>query len=72
MVAALLLLVVVVLAVVGIRRAVGGERGPVTEAHAIRRFFQYLLLYGSLVVMAVTRNVADALRETPMTLPMNL
>ena len=53
MVAALLLLVVVVLAVVGIRRAVGGERGPVTEAHAIRRFFQYLLLYGSLVVMAV-------------------
>lgn len=53
MVAPLLLLVVVVLAVLGIRRALGRERGPLTEAHAIRRFFQYLLLYGSLVVMAI-------------------
>lgn len=53
MVVGLLLLVVVVLVVVAARRGLSGERGPVTEVHAIRRFFQYLLLYGSLVVMAV-------------------
>lgn len=53
MVVGLLLVVVVVLVVVAARRGLGRERGPVTEAHAIRRFFQYLLLFGSLVVMAV-------------------
>ena len=49
----LLLVVLVVLAVVGFRRIARRERGPLSEAHAIRRFFQYLLLFGSLVVMAV-------------------
>ena len=54
MIVGLLLLVVLVAAVVlGARKAMGRERGPVTEAHAIRRFFQYLLLFGLLVVVAV-------------------
>lgn len=53
MIGPLLLVVLVVLAVVGVRRVMDRERGPVAETHAIRRFFQYALLLGSLVVMAV-------------------
>ena len=49
----LLLVVLAVVVVVAARRGPGRTRGSVTEAHAIRRFFQYVLLYGSLVVMAV-------------------
>jgi hypothetical protein len=45
--------VLVAVVVLGARKAMGRERGPVTEAHAIRRLFQYLLLFGLLVVVAV-------------------
>ena len=47
-----LLIVLIALAVLGIRKAAGGGHEVVTEGHVIRRFFQYLLLYGLLVVVA--------------------
>ena len=52
MVGVVLLVVLIALAVIGIRKAVGGGHAVATEGHAIRRFFQYLLLYGLLVVVA--------------------
>ena len=54
MIIVLLLTVVVVVAVVlGLRRAASHDRGVPTDGHAIRRFFQYLVLYGLLVVTAI-------------------
>lgn len=44
---------VVVLIVVGVRRLTGHDEGGGIEAAGVRRFFQYLLLYGLLVVSAV-------------------
>jgi hypothetical protein len=50
----LLVLVIVVVAIVlGVRRTAGHDRGLPTDGHAIRRFFQYLVLYGLLVVTAI-------------------
>lgn len=41
-------------AVVGVRRLTGrGRTAPTPEGHAVRQFFQYLLLFGLLVVTAV-------------------
>ena len=52
----LLPILVVVLVVLAIRRAAtqrGGTGAAPGDAHAVRRFFQYLLLYGLLVVVGV-------------------
>lgn len=56
----ILLLVGLIAAVVGVREAMGhGGRGSgsgsgaLPDGHALRRFFQFLLLYGLLVVVAV-------------------
>lgn len=55
LVSLLLPILVVVLVVLAIRKA--GQRGtpgaPPADTHAVRRFFQYLLLYGLLVVVGV-------------------
>lgn len=49
----LFLLLVVVVVVLAIRKAgAGGPAGP-ADGHTVRRFFQYLVLYGLLVVVAV-------------------
>jgi hypothetical protein len=55
MVVGLLILVLLAAAVVmAVRKAVSREGGGrVADGHAVRRFFQYLLLYGLLVVVAV-------------------
>ncbi|MGZ4494615.1 MAG: DUF5671 domain-containing protein [Nocardioides sp.] len=54
MVAGLLFLVlVVVLVVLAVRKASARGAGAPTDAHALRRVFQYLLLYGLLVVLAL-------------------
>jgi hypothetical protein len=45
----LVVIVVVLLA----RRSSGTQTGPAVDAHGVRRFFQYLLLYGLLIVVAV-------------------
>lgn len=51
----LLPILVVVLVVLAVRKAGqrGGAGAPPTDAHAVRRFFQYLLLFGLLVVVGV-------------------
>ena len=41
-----------VVAVVAVRRMTARGGGPATEGHAVRRLFQYLLLYALLVVVA--------------------
>jgi hypothetical protein len=53
MVSIALLVVIIVLAVLGIRKVAGREGAAVSEGHAVRRFFQYLLLLGLLVVVAL-------------------
>src|SRR6478735_3393830 len=54
MVIGLLLLVLVgVLVALAVRKAAQRERGGPAGAHALRRFFQYLLLYGLLVVVGI-------------------
>jgi hypothetical protein len=45
--------IVVVVVVLLVRRSKGSRPGPATDTHGVRRFFQYLLLYGLLVVVAV-------------------
>lgn len=57
MIEILVLALVIVLIVLGVRRR-RGTRGPGTlgsteDAHGVRRFFQYLLLYGLLVIVGV-------------------
>ena len=53
MIVSLLLLVGLgVVAVVAVRRMTARGGGPATEGHAVRRLFQYLLLYALLVVVA--------------------
>lgn len=52
MIGLVVLVVLIALAVFGVRKALGREPGGPTEGHTIRRFFQYLLLYGLLVVVA--------------------
>jgi hypothetical protein len=49
----LLVVVVVVLVVMAGRKVAGRGGGAVAEAHAIRRFFQYALLFALLVVTSV-------------------
>jgi uncharacterized protein DUF5671 len=48
----LLLVGLGVVAVVAVRRMTARGGGPATEGHAVRRLFQYLLLYGLLIVVA--------------------
>ncbi len=49
----LFLALVVTLVVLAVRKVVGREAGGPADAHAVRRFFQYLLLYGLLVVVGI-------------------
>lgn len=44
---------VVTLVVLAVRKVVGREAGGPADAHAVRRFFQYVLLYGLLVVVGI-------------------
>lgn len=49
----LLVVLVVVLVALAIRKANARERGGAPDGHAVRRFFQYLLLYGLLIVVGI-------------------
>lgn len=49
----LLLILVVVLVVLAVRKAGARSGGPAADGHAVRRVFQYLLLYGLLVVLGM-------------------
>ncbi|HET8988038.1 MAG TPA: DUF5671 domain-containing protein [Humibacillus sp.] len=54
MIFSLLILGVLVVAVVfAVRKMAGHDRGLPADGHAIRRFFQYLVLFGLLVVSAI-------------------
>jgi len=45
--------VFIALIIVGIRKIAGGEGRGVLHGHFVRRFFQYLLLYGLIIVVAL-------------------
>ncbi len=49
----LLVILVVVLVVLAVRKANAREGGGAPDGHTVRRFFQYLLLYGLLVVVGI-------------------
>lgn len=49
----LLLVLMVALVVLAVRKINAREGGGPSEGHTLRRFFQYLLLYGLLVVVAI-------------------
>lgn len=49
----LFVILVAVLVVLAIRKANAREKGTPSDGHAVRRFFQYLLLYGLLVVVGI-------------------
>ncbi len=49
----LFLILIVVLVVFAIRKAMERAGGGPAEGHAVRRFFQYVLLYGLLIVVSI-------------------